>query len=581
MRSNRFPGRVGWAVVLGAIALIALNLAWLHHYRPEGLVTEYDESGYLAIALDDARGLRDGGLTELARVFARQAHEAPLVPLTAVPGFLLLGDSVQNGLAAVTLWLACLGLLTYALARVLVGPGWAALAAFTAVTAPEILDFSRLFHFSVPAAGAFTGAALCLVRSRRLRAWPWLLGAGASLGAMVLARTMTVAFLPGFLLVGLLWIVLDGEERRERVLRGLLVVVAGAAVAGPWYARNYRDVGSYLLHAGYGTASAAYGSAHSPLSVGYWTREGRALVTALYAPLALAVIASAGLGLRALTRRPRRGPDLRALALGPGGALLVLLVEGYVALSSSRNNGTGFSVPLVPTLVVLSVAVCARAAPARLRVVLLGLFAGAGSLTLATKTLDVSAAHTEAVIRVPGWGRVPVVDGASEIWNEVQGAGYPAGPPGAPLPKTHRGWLPTASRLARTVVAGSAPGATPIVAMGSGDPILSGTRIQLVSRLDQKHPIATVSLRSFPDGDTVPSYRRQLRASDASFLVTGAPPPVRDDSFHLSRARVEAAGRSLGFRRIALDRTPDGRPVELWRRLTRATPASRGPAPGS
>ncbi|MGH3143919.1 MAG: hypothetical protein ACRDO9_12450, partial [Gaiellales bacterium] len=68
-------------------------------------------------------------------------------------------------------------------------------------------------------------------------------------------------------------------------------------------------------------------------------------------------------------------------------------------------------------------------------------------------------------------------------------------------------------------------------------------------------------LHSFPDGDVVASYRRQLlspRRQNA--LITGDPSPYAT----ITRRKVETAARSLGFIPVKTFTMPDGRTIWIW-----------------
>lgn len=125
-------------------------------------MTEWDESGYLAIAFNDTNSLLHHGLHGLASAFVAHGFEAPFVPLASVPVLLLLGRGVDQGLVVPVMFYAVLVLCTYLLAVRLTTPAWAAVATLTVAAIPGITDYSRLFHFVVPAAALL-----------RLRLWLW------------------------------------------------------------------------------------------------------------------------------------------------------------------------------------------------------------------------------------------------------------------------------------------------------------------------------------------------------------------------------------------------------------------------
>lgn len=59
--------------------------------------------------------------------------------------------------------------------------------------------FAREYVFALPAAALLSCAVYALLRSDALRARYWAIACGVTLGLMVLARAMTIAFVPGVL----------------------------------------------------------------------------------------------------------------------------------------------------------------------------------------------------------------------------------------------------------------------------------------------------------------------------------------------------------------------------------------------
>jgi len=131
-----------------------------------------------------------------------------------------------------------------------------------------------------------------------------------------------------------------------------------------------------------------------------------------------------------------------------------------------------------------------------------------------------------------------------------------------PLPAMHHEWLP----LARDVVGWSLRRAEqrgePLhLVLGFDDLIFSNSRLILAAQLWFHQFLPVDYLRSFPQGDTVASYRRQLvspRLQNA--LVIGDPSPTAT----ITRSKVEAAARQLGFTPVKSFTMPDGRAMWIW-----------------
>jgi 4-amino-4-deoxy-L-arabinose transferase-like glycosyltransferase len=573
LRRTKLSNAAPTVVVLSATAvLVALHVFWLHRFR-FGFVTEWDESGYLSIALHNTDALRTGGPFSLVSTVIEQGVQAPLVPLSAVPFNVVFGDGVDAGLLAEPAFFALLVLSTYGVACRLVDSWWAVLSALAVATAPVVSDYTRIFHFSVPAAALFTSALWALLRSEGLNRRSWAIGCGLLLGLMVLSRSMTIAYLPGFAIAAVLPLVLSPVDRRRRLLNFALLCICGGALAALWYGPNLYSVGDYLLNFGYGAESSAYGAAHSPLSIGYWTRELGGLVDEIYLPLGavlLACLAAAVVSFLLRGNRKRSSwRDVKIWLAGSTALTLVVVIEGYVALTSSRNQGTAFALPWLPALVVIVVAAVASIRQRPLRLAMAGALAAVSLFNLTMKSGFVPEVAGPVTADLPALGKTTVVDGRGLIQLEVADAGYPTGGPTDQMPPLQRLWLPFAGRLARwSFQYAERHGQQPALASGFDDPLLSNTRIALGSELALSRPLTTLFLKPFPHGDSAASYRSQLQESHSNLLITGQRGPGTP-GIRLTRPRVEAGAHSLGFKPIRHFLLPDGRELTVWWRGAR------------
>ncbi|HEX6229850.1 MAG TPA: glycosyltransferase family 39 protein [Solirubrobacterales bacterium] len=555
------------ALLCGLATLVTLHIVWLDRFR-FGFLTEWDESGYISIALDNVDALESGGPGSLASTVLDQGVQAPLVPLSAVFTNVIFGTGVDSSLLVGPIFFTVLVLSTYAVGRQLTTPWWAVLAAFCVSSAPVVADFTRLFHFAVPAAALFTSALWALLRSEGLSRRSWAIACGLLLGLMVLARSMTIAYLPGFGVAAALPLLLSRVERRNRAINLALLVGCGGALAALWYAPNLYSVGDYLLNFGYGAESSAFGEQRSPLSPAYWTAELGGLIDDLYLPLSLALAVCLAAAAASSLRRRRSirlsQETVRRWLTSKAGLTLIVVAAGYLALTSSSNEGTAFALPWVPALVALVVAATSRIRERTLRLGLAGLLATVSVLNASMKSGLVPGVGDPVSASPPLLGTTPLLDGRGVIQGEVSAAGYPAGSPTEPMPDLHRRWLPFAERLATWSVAyAERRGRRPHLAYGFDDLLLSNTRIALGAQLALSQSIDTLFLKPFPEGDSATSYRRQLEESRSNLLATGERGPG-GTGIHLTRSRVEKAARSLGFEPVRVFTLPDGRSLIAW-----------------
>lgn len=540
----------------------AVNILWLIRFRL-GQVTGWDESGYLAIAIRNTRALHHGGLTSLVGEFERQNIQAPLLPLVTVPINAVFGNGVFQSLIALQVVAAGLTVATFLLARTVVSRSWSLLAAACVGSTPAIADYGRMYVFSIPAAAFLTAGTWMLIRSDQLRERRWVVGSGAMAGLMVLSRTMTLSFVLGIVAAGLGLLVASGTDRPRRFNSLILAGTTMTAVAASWYLRNAFSVASYLLNYGYGEQSGTFGKSHPVTSLAYWTKDFRLGAQSLYLPLASLTLAAI---LFAATDFFRFRGRIRSTLGTPIFVLAIVPAVGYLVLTSSKNEGTGFVVPLLPPLVVLAVASAARLRHQTVRRTFALLFAVVCAGNLMMKSGYVPVLGRPSALRVPGLGSVPILDGRGLIQAQVAAAGYPAGSARVPLPAMHKLWLPlmkTVTTFASRYAADR--GQTPYVVFASDDGIFNTTRADLANALSGFRRARSSFIEGDPGGDRVSYYRGRLEYLKPNFVEIAQPHPASGPPGITPRA-VAIAAESLHFRRVYEFRLPDGRRASLWYR---------------
>jgi Dolichyl-phosphate-mannose-protein mannosyltransferase len=573
VRPGEEARRVPWARTATALVVaivcvtVALHVVWLVRFR-RGYVTEWDESGYLQFALSNFDALHDHGLWTFAKTVGGRGTFGPLLPFVASLAYPIVGRGIFGSLLVLPLFFVGLVGATFGLARRLVSDSWAVIAALVVAGIPAVTDYTRLFHFALPATACMTAALWALMRSEGLRSRGWAAAFGLFVALTLLARTMTVAYVPGFALaVGTQFLVkAPAAELRVKMRNVALAVATIGVVAGPWYIRNARSVYDLFLGSGYGEGATPFGRHYPVASWGYWTKELRLDLSYLELPLAGALLLSFGVALAYLVaRHPRLHQASWPRSARTAGVLALALValEGYLVLTSSRNEGTGFSLPWLPALVVLGVTAAASIPARTVRVGLAGILVVVSVVAVLSKSGWLEPLATVRTAAVPGLGRVAFTDGRGLIQREVGGDGYDIRPLTRPLPAMHKQWLP----LARDVVGWSLrrakqQGESLSLTLGLDDRIFANSRLTLAAQLWYHRYLPVHYLRSSTDGDTVSSYRRQLLSPQPkNALVTGNPPPSGGT---VTRWRVEAAAHSLGFKPVKSFTMPDGRTIWVW-----------------
>jgi 4-amino-4-deoxy-L-arabinose transferase-like glycosyltransferase len=551
------------AAIVG-ITLI-FHFVWLARFR-HGYLTEWDESGYMQFALSNFDALHDHGVVSFVKTVGGRSRYGPLLPSVTAFAYPLVGRGIFGSLLVMPFFFAALVAAAYGVARQMVSSSWATVAALTVASIPAVTDYTRVFHFALPATACMTAALWALLRSNGLLRTRWAVAFGVFVALTALARTMALAYVPGLALAAAAVIFAREGDLRLRIRNLGLAGAAALLVAGPWYVRNARSVYDYLVHTGYGSEAERYGRHSSIASWEYWTKELRLDLSHLSLPLASALVLCFGAGFICVVARRRRLRRMRSFPdrarVSAVAALALVVVGGYVALTSSRNEGSAFALPWLPALVVLAV-IAAASVPARTaRRALGGVLVTVSLAALLSKSGWVAPLATVRTTSVPGVGSVVVTDGRGVIQQVVEKNGYDIGPITHPLPSMHRRWLP----LERDVVGWSLRRSNSRreslhLTVGLDDHLFASTRLLLAAQLWYRRYLPVDDLHSFPGGDTVASYRRQLVAPQpANALITGD----RRRGATIARSKVEAAARSIGFVPLKSFTLPDGRTIWIW-----------------
>ncbi|HEU4707464.1 MAG TPA: hypothetical protein VFS64_09760 [Solirubrobacterales bacterium] len=553
-------------IALGCLLLVALDAWWIVVHR-HGYPLDIDEAGYTTIGLNDYLGLQNGGLHGWWEAVQSQPPNAPLLPAVTSLA-LLVNPGVLAGFVVLVGFAILLVLSAFGIAETLSGPRLGALVAFAVATSQGLFSFSREYIFALPTAAFLSCAVFALIRSDGLRSKRWAIACGVATGLMLLARTMSVAFVPGVLLAAGLVLFLRGRgELKNRLVNLSLLMLAGVAVAATWYWRNITPVADYLTTYGYGSKSQYYGAEHAFIS---WARVKSVaeymIVKDLLAPLALllllGLVATAAIVIQHLCRATDRREELTRLLASDATSVLLVFVAGYAALMSSRNGGEGFTFPIVmllPALAVLSLRGLRRSVvvPISLSIAAIGALNVTASLDISDNVSRVRSIH------VPVFGYVPWVDGRPKA---VEAIRIQIPGPSTRFTSNDEGWPRMDDRLADLLLKPIGPGKTqPLTGMASRNRALNVNTIMLASVLRHHVGLPLVQLEAEP-ADTPAAYIAQLQDSpigELNALISmssdqGDFPPI------VTQSKAETAAKRLGFRVLRRFKLPDGRQLNLW-----------------
>jgi Dolichyl-phosphate-mannose-protein mannosyltransferase len=560
-----------WPLALAAllISVSAVHVWWLLRFR-RGFPLDIDESGYLwfSFVLHDA--LRDDGPLGLFRAFQHEGWVGPLLPaVTAIAEIPAGAREIVPSMAVQLLFLAVLVLASYGIGTRLLDRRAGFLTAVLTATAPAVLDFVRTYHLVIPSAALYTLATYALMASDRLRRRWWAVAWGVSLGLMLLSRSMAIAFLPALPVAAVWMLAVDRADRRRIANLGLgLAALLGTALL--WYWTSWRPIFDYLLDFGYGVNEP--GNDRSPFSREFWTDEIVGTVDlSLYVPLAAVLLAGLVVAAAAWALSLRGSPSaldairaqaarsIRSDAIVP----LAVVLEGYLALSSSSNDGTGFVVPVLPSFFALVVVAVLRVPWRAARVAVVTALCAVAVFDVVMKADVIEPISRAHDAHLPLWGKATLVNGRGFLHqNLVNDACYELGPPRRWLPESERGWLV----LFREALA----------PLHSRRPEESGTFLALNEPVLNASAVRLAALRDGLEGgvyehvetggeDTVAAYEAFLRDRSPDLVLTGS-----REGCHfgptVTQARVESAAAALGYARALRLPMPDGRELRVWTR---------------
>lgn len=558
---------VVFAIIL---AFLIINSRWIWLYR-RGQPLDIDEAGYLSIAFADYYALLRGGILGWLHAVGAPGIQAPATTAISALVFYVTGLHVLAGFAVPLLAGALAVALTYSLGKATDSNRVGLAAAVLVASTPVIVNFSRSYHFSMSATAVTTLALLALVRSERFSRVGWSLLFGLSLGLMPLARTVTLAFLPGIVLGGLVYTLADKADwiRRLSLFAGSLLLAV--LTAATWLWPNGRLVFQYLLGYGYGAHAAEYGPAQSKFGPDAWLSMLQCLCNRdVYLPHFLFLIAGA-LALVVVALRTAAMTGVRTFAahalrskLLP---LLLFVAEALVALTSTRDRGSAFFAPLVPAMMVVAASFLYRLGSARLPRYAVGTLVAIVALLASVPLLDL---RTRAAIQwsatIPVLKGVQVTDGRGTIQRYESVGGYGPNDVTEPVDKiTSKKWIDLSTTTADVV--SQVGGVGSVVAFGFRNELYNVNTVNLAEILHTGLPLTPAMVDPIL-GDSVAAYAAWLQGGAASACVLLTTDRTGGDFLpNVNRAFMQQAAEETGFHPLRHWPMPDGQIVTMWQRI--------------
>jgi dolichyl-phosphate-mannose-protein mannosyltransferase len=566
------PRGVALAVLAGASSIVVIaNLFWLRAHRV-GMPFNIDEAGYLQRAIRDGDALRTGGISALWHLYREPDPQAPLLPLFTGVWHFITNSGPLGSIASEQVFLVVAVASTYTLARHLNSNHPAAIVAAASIAAlPGIITGGQSFMFALPATALMTAVLSTQLGAghfERLRpALVW----GLLFGLALLTRTVMLALLPACLgaLVVRLVAVRAGARQWFHLMAGAAVA---AIVAGSWYTATWRPVWDYLTSYAYGIDAVGYGPQHSPLSISWWTaRFVHVVNTEIYAPLLIAALVSTAILLASLVlRRPRRR-SLATVLGSPRSMIGIVLVVDYLLLSSTRNVGSDFELPLVPAAFALLFASVSRTGRRR-RMVALGIAGAAAAFSFTAAESYLPGPPTRSEFAIGSWGIVAYDDRGALVYYGMRFLP----PTSVGTESVLRRWETSNVDLARLLFreADAHGKPDPVIFFSTQDPFVNTNSLALLA---QERGISLPTGLLEPPSSAGESFAAQLqdpaRGLPDALIVGPRRPSHSAGIFYppVDMNAVRRAARGDGFRPRGRVKLPDGREVTLWWRIGKAS----------
>jgi 4-amino-4-deoxy-L-arabinose transferase-like glycosyltransferase len=337
-------------VALAGCAFVVFQWWWVRSGRFFGAM-DTDEGGAISTSLAFHRALAvsPGALYRAAL----GSGTGPLVPVMSIPFTVLFGRSATSPMLVQPVLVVLTAIGVAGAVAQLAGRRAALVAGACTFAMPALITSSRTDQFGTGVSAFMCLAVWALLASDRGRRTWAMAGFGAACGAMTIARTMSVSFLPAMGAAALCVLSL----RRGRTWLNIgVALVAVLAVAARWWWAQWDFASTYLRTSGYGGRAGFYGSGAimGRLSdhVEYLLKDFHAFLPVGAFIGALAVVE----GARAWRGEGRswviRNRDLVAV--------WAAYLMGTLALLTSSNRGFWFGPPLDALLVIAVVASGAR-----------------------------------------------------------------------------------------------------------------------------------------------------------------------------------------------------------------------------
>jgi hypothetical protein len=551
----------------GLFIIVALFLSvgfyWILENRA-GQPLDIDEAGYLSYATSKYYALKYGGLKSWLSSVYSPSIQAPLV--TAMASILFYFTGINNFIHFLVP-LFCAGatiIVTYLIAVRLANQQAGFIAALLISSCPGIVSYSRSYHFAIPATLIYTCAVYCLIRSNRFSTASWSIAFGIFLGLLPLARTMTIAFVPGFVVAALCYILAENENKFKRIFMLAASLVLGIILPATWYIPNGRLVWNYLTGYGYGSHVAEYAK---KLSENYISEKILLLCnsTGLLFPHFLYLTIGFITCILFILKISQQKHFFISLIKSNFLPVVIISIFSFTALQSSKNVGSGFYCPLFPSVFACITALCILKTHSSvirnfylITALLIFILTSVAPFPLQIKMAE------PLYFNVPFIGSLRLTDGGGNFLSYLKESKVTLNSNGRLEPQAGNEWLEFDKHLAGKIDSTNIKNDK--VVWGFRHHLCNVNSVNLQELRLRKKAFASVMVDPSLTPDTVDGYRDWIinKQLESSIIITsnasGTFEPLVNP-VHMREALLQ-----LGFLEYATLDAPDGQIISLWKK---------------
>jgi hypothetical protein len=391
---------------------------------------------------------------------------------------------------------------------------------------------------------------------------------GISLGLMPLARTMTIAFIPGVVMGAFVYTVAEPIHRTRRLLVLAASLLLAVLTMATWLGPNGSLVYQYLVNFGYGARAVEFGPEQSKFGLDAWLTMLRILCDHVYLPHFL-VILSGGVAMLVAACSEvltiRNAAFLQRVLRSRMLPILIVIAEALLALTSARNKPGAGVAPIVPALLIVTVWAFLRISSHRYYRLTLAWLLAVVAIVASAPFIDLrNPLSPPWSAEVPVLGGVRVTDGRGTLQVYEAGGGLGPADVAEPIsPAMGRAWINLNTETAATITRLNGPGA--IVSFGFRHYLYNGNTVYLQQLLSTGIRFGTRHVEPTMTAESVQGYVSWLASESTVACVLLTSDRVHGDiAPAINRAYMREAAEQAGFIPVHQWPTPDGQSITLW-----------------